>query len=89
MGDGNATHSQLSALHGKLTESLSSALDDDEFVSPALFTITAKFLKDNDITCQPEEGTKVNALDEKLKAARAKRLTKVTLIHPDKAAATC
>lgn len=84
----NATHESMQNLHGKLTESISTALDDDEFVSPALFTVAARFLKDNDITCQNEAGNKVHKLEEQLKEARKKRLAKVVPITEDQAA-TC
>jgi len=86
---GNATHKVMQELHGKLAESISNALDDDEFVSPALFTITAKFLKDNEITCQGEAGDKINKLDEQLKQARAKRLASVPPMDADTKVATC
>lgn len=82
----NATHDSMKDLHGKLADSISNALDDDEFVSPALFTVAARFLKDNDITCQSEAGNKVNELEEQLKLARAKRLAKVVPITEDQAA---
>lgn len=41
--------------------------------SPALLTIAAKFLKDNDITCQVEDSKELSNLDKRLAAKRERK----------------
>ena len=41
--------------------------------SPALLTIAAKFLKDNDITCQVEDSKELSDLDKRLAAKRERK----------------
>lgn len=42
--------------------------------SPALLTIAAKFLKDNDITCQVEDSKEMTDLEKRLKAKPARKV---------------
>lgn len=46
-------------------------------VQPALVACAVKFLKDNDITCVPAEGNKINDLKEKLAAKQRQFGSKV------------
>lgn len=84
----SATHDKMERLHGKLADVLLDELevgDDDLGVSPAMLTVAARFLKDNDITAQPAAGSKISELEEKLKQKKGRRLASVTPIAPEAA----
>ena len=86
----SASDKQLGALHQKLAEVLSEALDgqvvegyeDPETgevqeamnipPSASILTVAAKFLKDNDVTCDVEQNDTVAAMRNKLVANKAR-----------------
>ena len=89
-----APRSSLTALHAKFAEYLSQVLDDamrpverDEDgniigggipLDAATMGIFLKFLKDNDITCEPEDLATLDSLREKYAAAsRSKNLANI------------
>jgi hypothetical protein len=76
---GAAKEEKLAELHVILTDILIAQVGEErEFVAedgkvekvytatPALLTVAQKFLKENNITCQPAEGDKLSTLQEKL-----------------------
>jgi len=87
-----ASDQQLGALHKKLTEVLSEALDgqvvegyedpetgevEEEMRIPpsaSVMTVVAKFLKDNEITCDVEQNDQLSEMRDKL-LAKTNRLT--------------
>lgn len=92
-----ASHDKMGRLHDKLCDVLLANLEGEEVilfnedgeptpvnkVNPALLTVAAKFLKDNAITCQEAEGSKLSELEAKLREKRERRLASVTPLHPD------
>lgn len=86
---GAAKEERLAHLHVQLTEVLITQVSEErEFTdeetgttekvftaTPALLTIAAKFLKENNITCQPAEGSKLDTLRDKLQKRRLASVT--------------
>lgn len=58
---------------GELPEPVVEFLEKCSYASPALLTIAAKFLKDNDITCQVEDSKEMSDLDKRLAAKKARK----------------
>lgn len=73
-----AKEERLSLLHEKLTNLFLEIVECGEEIPAATLKTMTSFLKDNDITCQPED-TGMNGLREKL---QKKRLASVTPIDP-------
>jgi len=95
-----ATESKLSELHGVLATVLIAQLKEigvEEDIeqgmeegkehytaSPALLTVCARFLKDNEITCEVGDSSKMNELKEQLKdRKKGKRLSLVPPLGSD------
>ena len=75
MATGKATESKMNDLHGLLCEILikqvgETVIDEDGteicIVSPAILSIAAKFLKDNEITCDVRNDNNMNNLQKLL-----------------------
>lgn len=71
-----ASETELSSLHKELTKHFNKVLEE-EVVSAAMLNVIKGFLKDNEVTCQPEEQG-VSELQERLN--RKSRLASVTPI---------
>jgi len=95
-----ATEHELSALHKRVAETMTAALDQSEKalrliakynareeklpkdiiafledaaeVNPSLLVAATKFLKDNNISCDPAEDDNLKSLEEKLKNKKQK-----------------
>lgn len=66
----------LGLLHehrGELPENVADFLEKCSIASPALLTIAAKFLKDNDITCQVEDSKEMSDLEKRLAAKKERK----------------
>lgn len=71
-----ASEKQLAKLHEKLTEVFLDALEEGD-VSAATLNVIRGFLKDNEVTCQPDD-VGMSELQERLN--RKSRLASVTPI---------
>lgn len=63
---GTANQEFLEALHKKLAEAFTKALEDPE-IKPATLTAVAKFLKDNNVVMIPDNQDALDAAAEKYK----------------------
>lgn len=55
---------------GELPDDVVRFLENAREVNPSLLTSATKFLKDNNISCDPEESSEVKDLEARLKAKR-------------------
>lgn len=83
-----ATNTALGGLHLYLTQTMTKGLereleemDNNEFhvPSPAFLGVVAKFLKDNDITCSPDELASEMGIASILQAKRQQALSTIKL----------
>lgn len=71
-----ASESSLGSLHDAVAKMLLAKIESGE-ASAAELAVATKFLKDNNITCIPQDDNVLGELEEKLKQ-RSQRRTKVT-----------
>ena len=95
MAKGAATEEKLANLHNVLADALIAGVSEQKTVldeetgeeatyyvaNPALLTVAIKFLKDNDITCQPSEENKTGRLKQELEERKKNRLANVIPIR--------
>lgn len=100
MSKGPATESELGDLHSKIAKVMINALDNIEAaqetwtpelevdlpeVPPALLSVMVKFLDSNKITCAPEAGNSMSAIQQKLmnKAKTRKSIENIVYLNED------
>ena len=71
----------LDEYKNEVPEAVLKFLEKVSQINPSLLTAITKFLKDNDITCQPEEGDRVSALQAKL-AGKRRSVADIATIDP-------
>ena len=95
MAKGAATEEKLASLHDAVADALTAGIKETKTVTdeetgevltyhvanPALLTVAIKFLKDNDITCQPSEENKIGGLKAELAERKKNRLASVTQLR--------
>lgn len=72
-----ASENTLGTLHSRVASVLADNLENDEGANPSIISIAVKFLKDNEITCSIKDNQDMDALNEQLKAKRAKRKLRI------------
>ncbi|WYM31388.1 terminase small subunit [Stenotrophomonas phage Stm18] len=66
MAANSATEGSLGSLHNVLAEVLINALRNPDQCTAAVMNAARGFLKDNDITCRIEDGSKLGELEDEL-----------------------